>query len=165
MAEEQTTTLKTDLGNVYVDWIDETLKEIRLGDSTRRGEREVSSTGVSVSVDRDEVVDLLERYFEGECVLFPTLDLEGFTTFQRAVWEAAQDVPFGRTASYGHIASNIGRPESARAVGAALGQNPFPPLIPCHRIVSSTGRLTGFAFGLAWKRALLDLEHPQQTLF
>ncbi len=85
------------------------------------------------------------------------LDVSG-TAFQKQVWEAARRIPAGATASYGQIARQIGRPKASRAVGAALGANPVPLLVPCHRVVGATGDLTGFAAGLDTKRQLLKLE-------
>lgn len=162
---EQTMTLQTDLGTVHVDWCGQALKGIRLGKVERHGQCIVPQDGVSVAAQPVDTIKLLEQYFQGERVTFPQLDLSDFTSFQQEVWGAARDVPFGQTTSYGQIAQRLGRAGVARAVGAALGQNPFPPLIPCHRVISSSGHLTGFAYGLAWKRGLLDLERSQRSLF
>ena len=79
--------------------------------------------------------------------------------FQHRVWAALLDIPTGKTETYGHLAARIGKPGAARAVGTALGANPVPLLIPCHRIVASTG-LGGFTGGLALKQALLTFESP-----
>lgn len=87
----------------------------------------------------------------------PPLDLRG-TEFQRAVWNAMLDIPPGQTKSYGDIAREIGRPTAVRAVGQACGANPVGYVVPCHRVVGSTGALTGYAGGLATKRALLERE-------
>ena len=165
MSDGWTSTLRTDLGTVHVDWYGQVLKGIRFGEMERRGGCTVTKAGVSVSVRPEGMIDLLERYFKGTCVTFPSLDLSDFSPFQQEVWDAARNIPFGQTTSYGRIAQRLGNPGAARAVGAALGQNPFPPLIPCHRVVSSSGDLTGFAFGLGWKRRLLNLEQPQRSLF
>jgi len=80
------------------------------------------------------------------------------TPFQRKVWRALQDIPYGETISYGEVARRIGRPSASRAVGAANGRNPIPIVIPCHRVIGSNGSLTGFGGGLAIKEALLALE-------
>lgn len=99
----------------------------------------------------------LERYFERETVSFPdNLDLDG-TPFQQAVWEAARAIPYGETRSYGWVAGRLGRPGAARAVGQALGRNPAPLLVPCHR-VTAAGGLGGFGAGTALKRFLLEME-------
>ena len=80
------------------------------------------------------------------------------TTFQRDVWKAIAAVPFGKTTTYSSLAQSCGKPTAARAAGAATGRNPISILIPCHRIVGSSGDLTGYAGGLDRKRALLQLE-------
>ena len=84
----------------------------------------------------------------------PVLDLNG-TAFQRAVWKRLCAIPTGKTISYGTLAASIGRPRAARAVGAAVGANPVPILVPCHRVIGQDGSLTGFGLGLPMKRALL----------
>ena len=88
----------------------------------------------------------------------PLLDVVDGTHFQRQVWQAMQQIPRGKTASYGAIASIIGRPKAVRAVGGACGANPIPVFIPCHRILAAHGRLGGFSGGLDWKRTLLAAE-------
>jgi methylated-DNA-[protein]-cysteine S-methyltransferase len=84
--------------------------------------------------------------------------------FQRSVWALVAEIPYGQTASYGHLARRLGGAVTAQQVGAAVGRNPLCILIPCHRVVSSTGKLTGYAGGLSRKRALLDLEQQEQML-
>jgi len=88
----------------------------------------------------------------------PPLDVSAGTEFQRQVWAALQRIPMGRTASYGDLARDIGRPKAFRAVGGACGANPIPVLIPCHRALAANGRLGGFSGGLEWKRTLLAAE-------
>lgn len=78
--------------------------------------------------------------------------------FERDVWYALAEIPFGETASYGEIARLVGRPEAARAVGIACARNPLPLVVPCHRVIGTDGGLAGFGGGLALKRALLDFE-------
>lgn len=105
-----------------------------------------------------ELPDLLRRYFSGDVVdLAVTLDLAGGTAFQQAVWEAARAIPYGQTRSYGWVAATAGRPGAARAAGRAMGCNPVPPFVPCHRVVAASG-LGGFSSGLDLKRRLLALE-------
>ncbi len=109
-------------------------------------------------------VRLLRRYFSGGRVTFDLpLDLGHATLFQRAVWKAAQTIPYGETRSYAWVAKRIGRPRAARAVGNALGANPLPVVIPCHRVVGSAGRLGGFTGGLELKKMLLALEAGKTT--
>jgi len=106
----------------------------------------------------------LRAYFARELLdLALPLDPVG-TPFQRAVWTALRDVPYGKTASYGAIAAAIGKPSASRAVGRANGQNPLPIVIPCHRIVGGDGSLTGYTGGLHIKRALLALEGIELAL-
>jgi methylated-DNA-[protein]-cysteine S-methyltransferase len=108
----------------------------------------------------------LSEYFAGTRKRFEIpLKLSG-TEFQVSVLEALQDIPYGETTSYGTIAKRIGRPKAVRAVGAANGRNPLPIVVPCHRVIGSTGDLTGFGGGLDTKEALLRLEaeHTQDLL-
>ena len=100
----------------------------------------------------------LGEYFSGGRKEFALeLDVEG-TPFQRAVWNALRTIPFGETRSYGEIARQIGNPDAVRAVGAANGRNPVSIVVPCHRVIGSTGKLTGFGGGLEAKSYLLALE-------
>jgi methylated-DNA-[protein]-cysteine S-methyltransferase len=100
----------------------------------------------------------LGQYFAGKLKRFTLpLDFNG-TDFQKSVWEALLTIPFGETRSYGAIAEQIGRPDAPRAVGAANGRNPISIIAPCHRVIGSSGKLTGFAGGLEAKQYLLDLE-------
>ncbi len=100
----------------------------------------------------------LDEYFAGERKEFDLpLHLSG-TDFQVQVLEELQRIPYGETTSYGAIAKRIGRPRAMRAVGAANGRNPIPIVIPCHRVIGSSGDLTGFGGGLDTKAALLRLE-------
>jgi methylated-DNA-[protein]-cysteine S-methyltransferase len=100
----------------------------------------------------------LGEYFAGQRKAFALkLDLAG-TPFQRKVWNALLTIPFGETRSYAQIARQIGSPAAVRAVGAANGRNPVSIVAPCHRVIGSTGKLTGFAGGLEVKAHLLALE-------
>ena len=102
---------------------------------------------------------------------FVELDERGIDQFRQAVYTATRAIPPGSTVTYGEIARAIGRPDGARDVGAALASNPFPIVVPCHRVVGANGKLTGFSApgGLATKRRMLELEgapgYGQQTLF
>lgn len=82
------------------------------------------------------------------------------TAFQQQVWEQLRLIPYGQTRSYKDLALALGKPNGSRAVGLANGKNPLPILIPCHRVIAANGHLTGFAFGLETKAALLKLENP-----
>jgi methylated-DNA-[protein]-cysteine S-methyltransferase len=102
----------------------------------------------------------LDAYFGSAPVLFSVpLDLYG-TPFQRAVWQALLGIHSGSLSSYGAIAAAIGAPSAVRAVGAAIGRNPVSVIVPCHRVIGSSGALTGYAGGIDRKRALLRLERP-----
>jgi methylated-DNA-[protein]-cysteine S-methyltransferase len=105
-----------------------------------------------------EAVEQLEEYFAGRRTAFDVSMRPVGTAFQQRVWKALRAIPYGQTSSYGQIAEKIGRPAASRAVGAANGRNPIGVIIPCHRVVGSTGHLTGYGGGLERKRFLLDFE-------
>ncbi|MGA7613677.1 MAG: methylated-DNA--[protein]-cysteine S-methyltransferase [Thermoanaerobaculia bacterium] len=106
----------------------------------------------------------LTEYLSGKRRSFTVpLDPDG-TPFQLDVWNALRRIPYGETRTYGWIAQEIGRPAASRAVGAANGANPIPIIVPCHRVIGSTGALTGFGGGIAIKRWLLDLESGRRLL-
>ena len=105
-----------------------------------------------------ETASQLRDYFAGARTAFDVpLDLQG-TDFQRAVWNALLNIALGRTSTYGEIARELGVPSASRAVGAAVGRNPVSIIVPCHRVVGSSGALTGYAGGLDRKRSLLRIE-------
>lgn len=105
-----------------------------------------------------EPIRQLKAYFRGKLTEFDVpLGGEG-TDFQKKVWQALRDVPYGQTTSYGQIAKTIGRPKACRAVGLANGRNPISIIVPCHRIIGSNGKLVGYGGGLDRKTRLLQLE-------
>ncbi|MGI9491003.1 MAG: methylated-DNA--[protein]-cysteine S-methyltransferase [Geminicoccaceae bacterium] len=105
-----------------------------------------------------DAFEQLKAYFRGELTDFNlSLEFEG-TAFQKTVWQALIDIPFGETVSYGALAETIGQPKASRAVGAANGANPLPIVAPCHRVIGANCSLTGFGGGLETKRFLLDHE-------
>jgi len=105
------------------------------------------------------LVERLKSYFGGGKISFPdVIDLSEATPFQRKVWQAARLIPYGETRSYRWLAEKIGKPKAARAVGQALGRNPLPIIVPCHRVVASNGGLGGFTGGVEIKKRLLELE-------
>lgn len=116
----------------------------------------------------DLFADLLARlqaYFCGQMVNFAEpVDLSAASVFQRRVWEATRLIPYGETRSYRWVAGQIKQPAAARAVGQALGRNPLPILIPCHRVVTTSGKLGGYRGGWARKQYLLRLESPTRAL-
>ncbi|MBN3583708.1 methylated-DNA--[protein]-cysteine S-methyltransferase [Algoriphagus aestuarii] len=114
-----------------------------------------------------DVKNQLEEYFSGKRKVFDlALELKG-TDFQKSVWEAVNEIPFGQTTTYMKLSQKLGNPAAIRAVGAAIGANPVLVILPCHRIIGTNGQLTGYAGGLKIKQALLELEGfaVQQSLF
>ena len=109
-----------------------------------------------------EIMRQLEAWFKGEIHEFDLPFFATGTPFQLMVWEETLRIPYAETISYGELAKRIGRPKAARAVGAAMGANPIPILIPCHRVVGTSGRLTGFGGGLELKTYLLNLEQKHR---
>jgi methylated-DNA-[protein]-cysteine S-methyltransferase len=142
------TLVATDRGLAGILWENDRPRRVRLNI-----EAEDRCHPVLIETERQ-----LQEYFAGHRTAFAlTLDLVG-TDFQRKVWSALLTIPFGETRSYGQIARQIGSPGAVRAVGAANGRNPVSIVAPCHRVIGSTGKLTGFAGGLDAKARLLALE-------
>src|SRR5215211_6284820 len=106
----------------------------------------------------------LGQYFAGERTEFDLPLATQGTDFERSVWAELERIPYGQTTSYGEIARRIGRPERARAVGAANGRNPISVIVPCHRVIGADGSLTGFGGGMSAKAWLLDHERGQVQL-
>jgi methylated-DNA-[protein]-cysteine S-methyltransferase len=100
----------------------------------------------------------LRAYFDGELERFELPLAPRGTDFQRRVWDAVAGIPYGTTTTYGALAASLGNPRACRAVGAANGRNPLPIVVPCHRVIGTSGALTGYGGGLEVKRALLALE-------
>jgi O-6-methylguanine DNA methyltransferase len=111
-----------------------------------------------------QAVEEMEAYLAGELQSFRvSLDQRG-TPFQLSVWRGLQSIPYGQTISYGELAHRIGYPTAQRAVGRANAQNPIPIVVPCHRVISASGRLHGFGGGLWRKQFLLDLERAMAPI-
>jgi methylated-DNA-[protein]-cysteine S-methyltransferase len=110
-----------------------------------------------------DAMDQLNQYFTGELDTFDLRLAPAGTEFQRTVWQALLEIPYGETWSYGQLAKHIDRPKASRAVGAANGVNPIPIIIPCHRVIGSSGKLTGFGGGLETKEYLLGLESQRMA--
>lgn len=100
----------------------------------------------------------MDAYFAGKLREFDLPLYAEMSDFSKAVLEATLEIPYGQVITYGEMARRLGNPNAARAVGSALNRNPFPILIPCHRVVGSSGALTGYAGGLESKKFLLDME-------
>ncbi len=112
----------------------------------------------------EDLIARLRSYLGGHEATFPDeLDLSSATAFQREVWETTRLIPYGETRSYGWVAEHIGKPRAARAVGQALGRNPVPFIVPCHRVVTGNGKLGGYRGGLEMKKHLLWLESASRT--
>ena len=106
----------------------------------------------------------LREYFDGSRDSFDLkLNPQG-TVFQTAVWEQLQNIPYGELCSYKDVATAVGNPKASRAVGMANNKNPIPIIIPCHRVVGASGKLTGYAHGLDMKKSLIDMEQVHDSL-
>jgi len=111
-----------------------------------------------------EPIRQLRAYFAGELETFDLPLAPQGTAFQLKVWKLLCDIPYGETISYGELARRVGNPKASRAVGLANGSNPIPIIIPCHRVIGSNGKLTGYGGGLPIKEKLLALERRQLRL-
>jgi methylated-DNA-[protein]-cysteine S-methyltransferase len=165
-------TFETALGRCAVIWTDAGIAGVLL--PTRSGLR-----GPRI-VDVEPVPPFVRRAIDGMTAVMAgeprdlrdvPLDERGLDAFRRAVYAATREIPPGTTRSYGEVARSMGRPDAARDVGAALARNPFPIVVPCHRVVAANGALTGFSApgGLETKRRMLEIEgapgYGQQVLF
>ncbi|MHA7649520.1 methylated-DNA--[protein]-cysteine S-methyltransferase [Mycobacterium sp. ML4] len=148
-------TIDSPIGLLTLAGHDDVLTNLRMVDQTYEPSRADWTRDNSVF---SEVVRQLDAYFAGDLYDFDVeLDLRG-TEFQRRVWRALLTIPYGETRSYGQIAEQIGAPGAARAVGLANGHNPVAIIVPCHRVIGSAGKLTGYGGGLERKQTLLTLE-------
>jgi methylated-DNA-[protein]-cysteine S-methyltransferase len=144
----------SDRGLVAILWENDDPARVRLGSL-----RENKEHPVLLETERQ-----LSDYFAGKRKAFSLqFDASG-TEFQKNVWKALATIPFGQTRSYSDIARQIGRPKAVRAVGAANGKNPISIVVPCHRVIGSNGKLTGFAGGLETKATLLKLESEKSGI-
>ncbi len=140
--------IASDKGLAAILWENDDPKRVRIGPLV-----EAPDNPFLVETERQ-----LGAYFAGKLTAFTVpLDFNG-TDFQKSVWAALLEIPFGETRSYAEIARRLGRPTAFRAVGAANGKNPISIIAPCHRVLGSNGALTGFAGGLAAKQYLLGIE-------
>ena len=130
----------------------------------RPAEEVVGIAGDPAAEPFASAADQLARYFAGQLTEFNLPLAPAGTQFQRAVWDALQQIPYGETWSYGQLASKIGNPAAVRAVGLANGRNPIALVVPCHRVIGAHGSLTGYGGGLDRKRFLLDLEASAVSL-
>jgi methylated-DNA-[protein]-cysteine S-methyltransferase len=155
--------LDTSIGRLLIVGDDDAVRRIEFPKNGRAGRPEASWED-SARGAVGEAMRQLREYFAGRRSEFELpLAPEG-TEFQRTVWKRLREIPYGETISYGELAKRVGNPKASRAVGAANGQNPIPIVIPCHRVIGSNGKLTGFGGGLPVKEALLALEAKQGRL-
>jgi methylated-DNA-[protein]-cysteine S-methyltransferase len=148
------TLVANDHGLAAVLWENDDPKRVRLSP-----QHEETNHPMLLEAERQ-----LQDYFAGKRETFSLkLDFTG-TEFQRKVWAALLTIPFGETRSYAQIAEQIGNPNAVRAVGAANGKNPISIIAPCHRVIGSNGKLTGFAGGMEAKTFLLKLESKKLIL-
>ena len=128
--------------------------------------------GVAASAYGERVGDALPAlreqlaaYFAGALEVFDVPLATQGSDFQRRVWAGLREIPYGQTWSYGQLAAHLGQPTASRAVGLANGRNPVSIVVPCHRVIGSSGALTGYGGGVERKRWLLEHEQREQTLF
>ena len=149
-------TVDSPIGPLTLAGADGTLRHLRMAEQSHEPDRSCWRPGPADLFD--SAVEQLAAYFAGELTEFDVLlDLAG-TEFQRRVWAALRTIPYGQTRSYGQIATQIGSPGAARAVGLANGRNPISIIVPCHRVIGSGGGLTGYGGGIERKTRLLELE-------
>ena len=146
-------TLDTPLGNLTLEASERGLSSIRFPNRPQPVAGKIARSSVLKLAKRE-----LTAYFARQLRAFSVpLDWHG-TAFQESVWQALTGIPYGETVSYADIAQAIGRPRSARPTGGAVGRNPLPIIVPCHRVVGANGSLTGFSGGMKWKIRLLRIE-------
>ena len=147
--------VKSPIGDIIIESDGESITRLgRIGD-TDYGDEWVE---VDEHAPIKEAAQQLDAYWAGELFDFDLPLAPAGTPFQKKVWCALQEIPYGKTVSYGEIAREIGAPTASRAVGAANGRNPIAIVVPCHRVIGSTGKLTGYAGGLDMKEHLLAHE-------
>jgi methylated-DNA-[protein]-cysteine S-methyltransferase len=157
------TSFKTDSGWIAMLVSPAGIARLTLPQATEKGalaRLELGRGDLRVSFERfDETASRIRDYFRGKPVDFDDqLDLSSGTEFQKRVWFSCRSIPYSQTRSYAWIAAQIGNPGAARAVGNALGKNPVPIIVPCHRVLAADGGIGGFSGGLEAKRSLLKLE-------
>ena len=167
-----TVTFETELGRCALRWTDAGISAVLLPKAGKRPGPGIED-GAAVPEFVREAIEGIVAVMAGEArdLRDVPLDERAIDDFRRAVYAATRDIPAGVTRSYGEVARATGRPDGARDVGTALARNPFPIIVPCHRVVAANGALTGFSApgGLETKRRMLELEgapgYGQQVLF
>jgi methylated-DNA-[protein]-cysteine S-methyltransferase len=156
------TTMGSPIGELLLVGDGETLSGLYMQDG--RKPTQIATDWTESAASFTDVKRQLEEYFAGERTTFEVrLAAEG-APFEREVWHALEEIPYGETVSYGEIARRVGQPTAARAVGTANGRNPIAVIVPCHRVIGADGSLTGYGGGLERKRLLLELESGQGCL-
>ena len=146
--------LSSPLGKIYVQYSSNGIIRMSL----------IEDEKIEISNNLDEfgikIQTSLMDYFDGKLQVFELpLNLDSGTEFQKSVWKALLEIPYGKTTTYSEIAKKIGNPKASQAVGGAVGDNPIAIIIPCHRVIGKNGSLTGFRWGLDRKIKLLKLEN------
>lgn len=154
----------TPIGSILLAGDEKGLKLIGFPQGSQKVEKPANGW-IEDSKGFKQVKQQLADYFKGELKEFTVKLAPHGTPFQLKVLTALRQIPYGQTSSYSELARAIGHPKAARAVGAANGRNPLPIIIPCHRVIGSSGDLVGFGGGLPVKRFLLNLESGQQSRF
>ena len=151
--------IKSPVGKIHVVFGSEGIERITLEEERFR--KEYSSC---IKKENREARKQLEEYFDGKRKEFSLpLQFEG-TTFQKKVWNVLREIPYGETRSYEWVAKKAGRPRAVRAVGNAVGANPIPVVIPCHRVIRKNGELGGYGYGTDVKKKLLEIEYQNPFL-
>ena len=154
-------TMASPIGTIAVSAVPEGLTHVRTGaDPVARALGDAAAMPLLETAVRQ-----LEAYFAGRLTEFDLPLAASGTDFRQRVWAALRRIPYGTTVSYGDIARDIGSPAAVRAVGAANGSNPIAVIVPCHRVIGSDGKLTGYSGGVWRKERLLALERGESGLF
>ena len=149
--------VSTDLGAFAVSFSDSGVCDVQFPNKSKASTMELRN---QEGEGGRHLADALRIYATGRKAAFQVeVDLHDCTEFLQLVWDALREIPYGEVRTYKQIAESLGRPKSARAVGAACAANPVPVVIPCHRVVAAEGKLGGFSGGLQWKKKLLKLEN------
>ena len=157
---EQAYVVRVKAGRVKIVYSKKGIKEVAFP-----SKKSISGSAINPPLFVKKAGKQLQLYYSGKKSSFTVpLDLTGHGKFELAVWRATKTIPYGQTCSYEWIAKRIGNPKSARAVGNALGKNPAPVIIPCHRVIKKNGSLGGFGGGTTWKKYLLSLESKKVTV-
>lgn len=143
---------------IIVEMGDEKIYNIRISDQPESKKKNTNNK-IKQNTIIVQVKEAMRKFADGDASAFDTLPIDvAGTPFQRKVWNATRKIPYGQTRTYAEIAKQIGHPKAVRAVGTALGKNPVCIIVPCHRVVPSSGGIGNYAYGAAVKRWLLEHE-------